>query len=65
MKTMGQIAYEGYLNFSGGRSLISGQPLPKWDEQSGEIKSAWEAAAGAAISHYETSKTKQGESIAI
>lgn len=57
-KTYGQVAYEGYLNFTGDKSLITGQPLPTWEENSSELKAAWEAAAGAVISSYETSKVE-------
>ena len=52
-KSFGQIAYEGYFDSCGGKSLISGAPLPMWDAQSGEIKIAWDRAAIAVISAYE------------
>jgi len=45
MKTYGQIAYEGYFESCDGKSLISGAPLPVWDNQVDKIKDAWEAAA--------------------
>jgi hypothetical protein len=47
MKTIGQIAYEAYLDFSGGVSLISGHPLPEWDAQEAKLQLAWEASAHA------------------
>lgn len=47
MKTLGQIAYEAYLDFSGGVSLVSGHKLPEWDQQDPKIGLAWEAAAQA------------------
>lgn len=50
MKPSGQIAYEAYLAFSDGKSLISGAPLPTWESQAPRICEAWEAAANAAIS---------------
>jgi hypothetical protein len=47
MKSLGQIAYEAYFEFSKGRSLISGMPLPPFDAQAESVKGAWEAAADA------------------
>jgi hypothetical protein len=49
MKTKGQVAYEGYFDSCGGKSLISGAPLPTWDSQAENIKEAWEDAASAVI----------------
>lgn len=43
----GQIAYQGYLKKSKGRSLVSGHKLPKWNQLDNAIKEAWEAAAAA------------------
>jgi hypothetical protein len=42
---LGKVAYDGYCVACGGKSLISGAPLPKFREQSDEIKAAWESAA--------------------
>ena len=47
MSDLGRIAYEAYCASSDGKSLISGAKLPLWDEQSPEIKAAWDAAAQA------------------
>jgi hypothetical protein len=47
MKSLGQVAYEGYFNHSEGKSLISGAPLPIWEGQAAKIQAAWEAAAEA------------------
>lgn len=44
-KTAGQLAYEGYCKSSRGKSLISGEPLPTWDQVKPEIREAWELAA--------------------
>jgi hypothetical protein len=44
----GRAAYEAYALCSNGRSLVSGAPLPSWDEQRPEIREAWDAAAMAA-----------------
>jgi hypothetical protein len=43
--TIGQVAYNAYMDFSGGVSLISGQKLPEWDAQDQHIKAAWEHSA--------------------
>ncbi len=53
MKTFGQIAYEAYYKSSGGKSLVSGVPLPAWEAQSARIRLAWEAAAQAVIEESE------------
>lgn len=45
--TPGQIAYTNYCRHSNGVSLISGAPLPSWDEQGEQIQEAWEVAAAA------------------
>lgn len=52
MEEPGQVAYSGYFNWSGGKSLISGHPLPDWKEQSAEIKAAWAAAERAVKLRY-------------
>lgn len=48
-KSYGQIAYEAYFSCAGGKSLVSGQSLPSWEQQKDEIKNCWEEAAGAVI----------------
>lgn len=45
----GQIAYDAYFRFSNGKSLISGAPLPTWNEQDQKIREAWNYAANEAI----------------
>lgn len=42
---LGRVAYEGYFKQCGGKSLISGAPLPKWEDQSLAIREAWAYAA--------------------
>lgn len=47
----GQLAYETYCAASGGRSLVSGDQLPSWDEQKRmrpKIADAW-MAVGLAV----------------
>lgn len=46
---IGQVAYEGYCAVSDGKSLVSGGPLPTWEEQAPEIREAWRAAADAVL----------------
>ncbi len=48
-KSLGQVAYEAYFDYSDGKSLISGAALPVWDVQKSEIQQAWEAAAAAVV----------------
>lgn len=45
--SLGETAYAGYLASCGGKSLISGAPLPAWADQSEAIRAAWDAAADA------------------
>lgn len=42
---LGQEAYEAYCGATGGKSLISGAELPKWDVLAQPIQSAWTVAA--------------------
>jgi hypothetical protein len=51
-KSFGKAAYAGYLKRCGGKSLVSGAPLPTFDEQAPEIRAAWDAAAEAAINAF-------------
>lgn len=48
--TPGRRAYEGYLAKASGRSLISGDKLPGWDDLGDEVQAAWEAA-GESVTH--------------
>lgn len=48
-RPLGEVAYSGYFVKCGGKSLISGSELPSWDEQSHEIRAAWQAAADAVV----------------
>ena len=48
-KSPGQVAFEAYVAFSNGKSLVSGDDIPGWDALSGIIQQAWEAAAFAVM----------------
>ena len=50
--TPGKIAYNAYYAYSDGKSLVSGQPLPTWEDQADEIKEAWESAGDAVATYY-------------
>ena len=50
MKPIEQIAYEAYCAHTEWKSLITGAPLPPWEEVKPEIKAAWRAAAIAVAS---------------
>lgn len=43
----GKIAYMAYRDSSGGKSLVSGQPIPAWEELPLRIQESWKAAADA------------------
>lgn len=45
MKTLGHLAYDAYLDFCGGESLVTGQELPEWEQSKPEIQQAWEHVA--------------------
>lgn len=45
--SLGQVAYEAYTDFSGGKSLVTGEALPTWDDQTPERQEAWDVAAHA------------------
>lgn len=49
LKSYGQIAYEAYLKYSDGKSLVSGATLPRWEDLAGNIRDAWLAAAQAVV----------------
>ena len=48
---LGQLAYEGYRRTTGGVSLVSGAPLPLWEELAWHIQAAWAVAAGDVACH--------------
>jgi hypothetical protein len=47
---LGQVAYEAYCEKTGGRSAVTGEPLPTWEDQAPEIRAAW-TTAGEAVAH--------------
>jgi hypothetical protein len=47
MVTLGKVAYDAYFSHCGGKSLITGLPLPIWENQAEAIKAAWDAAGQA------------------
>jgi hypothetical protein len=50
-EVLGKAAYTGYLASCKGKSLISGAPLPGWDEQAENIREAWRTAARYVVGH--------------
>lgn len=49
---MGETAYNAYRDYTGGKSLVSGQPIPEWANLPTVIQSAWNAAAAAVLESY-------------
>jgi hypothetical protein len=47
VKTIGQLAYEAYC-VNRNWTSVRGELLPGWEQQSPELREAWEAAAEAA-----------------
>lgn len=54
MKSYGQTAYDAYLKFSDGRSLVSGAELPAWPDLDSKIRDAWGKAGEAVAEQYES-----------
>lgn len=50
MIDLGRIAYLAYCRSTGGKSAVTGDPLPSWEDQRPEIRTAWRAAADAVAS---------------
>lgn len=50
-EAVAQHAYEAYSAQAGGKSLVSGDQLPEWEQLSDEIKQAWHAVAEAVRRH--------------
>ena len=44
-----KVAYDGYRDYSNGKSLVSGDPLPEWGELPDRIKVAWMVSTRAAL----------------
>ena len=49
LEMTGKVAYDAYRNHTGGKSLVSGKPIPIWEELSPEICAAWCSAATAVL----------------
>jgi hypothetical protein len=47
----GEANYAGYIEFSGGKSLITGEALLPYDQQPDQLRDAWSAGAGGVIRH--------------
>lgn len=41
--------YEAYCRCTGGKSAVTGDPLPPWEKLPGNVKNAWFAAAEAIV----------------
>jgi hypothetical protein len=52
MTELGMIAYNAYCRSTGGVSAVTGAKLPDWNEQSPEIRTAWNVAADALQAHF-------------
>lgn len=48
-ESLGYVAYEGYMIACNSRSLISGDPLPSWEDQDPRIREAWNVVAEAVL----------------
>lgn len=51
----GIVAYEAYRKVAGGRSLVSGQKLPEFNELSAQMRLAWQAVEEAVYEEFELS----------
>lgn len=48
---VGKLAYIGYCSETGGKSLISGEVLPRWEELNTKIQDAWVRAGIMAVEY--------------
>lgn len=49
--SLGQVAYEAYIDYSGGKSLVTGEMLPSWADQELTRQQAWQFAAQKVARH--------------
>jgi hypothetical protein len=49
IELLGRAAYTAYCQTTGGRSAVTGDVLPAWEDQSPIIREAWRAAADAVV----------------
>jgi hypothetical protein len=49
LELLGRAAYMAYCQCFDGRSAITGEPLPTWEDQRPDIREAWRAAADAVL----------------
>lgn len=62
---LAEIAYEAYRKQSGGVSLVSGQPIPAFEELQDDIKVAWHEAAQAVIAATTNFRFQLGDEVAL
>lgn len=66
---VGQIAYDSYVAQAGGVSLVTGAPLPTWDDLTDAIRAGWCAAAGSVLASQQPPlppiETGDGEPVVI
>mgnify|MGYP000903260148 CR=1 FL=1 len=48
MEKLAKHLYEAYCEHTGGKSAVTGHPLPKWDDVAPAVRDAWHATAKAA-----------------
>jgi hypothetical protein len=58
--TTGEINYNAYCEDRGWKS-VRGDPLPKWHEQSDDLKASWEKAANAVLASVAAADTPETE----
>lgn len=46
---LGRVAYEAYMDQTGGRSLVTGDKLPEWPALNEAIREAWRYAASRVV----------------
>jgi len=44
LRDLARVAYNGYCSYTFGKSLITGENLPIWEDLREDIKSAWTEA---------------------
>ena len=57
---MARVGYESYAAYTGNKSAVTGQDLPKWEQLPGSVVNAWFAAADGIINSLASLKDKVG-----
>jgi hypothetical protein len=60
MMRVAQAGYEGYCQYTGNKSLITGEDMPEWDKVPNIVKDAWYSVADSIIIFLASLKSREG-----